>query len=395
VLLLSAGCDVVISESGIMAVVVAGVVVGNLRSRFDRDLREFKDQLTVLMIGLLFVLLAADVRIATVLNLGWEGLAVVGALLFVVRPLQVWLCTGGSELRTADRIFLGWIAPRGIVAAAVASVTASALSSAGIEGGSELRALVFLTIAVTVVLAGLTAAPLGTLLGVRLPGRDLVAILGAQGLGLELGRALRDADVTVVFVDSNPQSCRQAEEAGFSVVFGNALQERTMVRARMGSVGSAIGITPNQVLNSVFATRTRELFRVPQGYISVSAPGQGMAMELVEDGHARVLFDGPHDAERWDVRARRDETAVEHWRFEGTPKREESEREPAIGEHFVVLTARRGDTTTPMFQGREWRKGDVARIVVYTEEREAAHDILRARGFVPLPEPEESGSEED
>jgi hypothetical protein len=384
VLLLSASCDEVVSESGIMAVVVAGVVVGNLRSRFDRDLREFKDQLTVLMIGLLFVLLAADVRLDTVLALGWRGVAVVAALLFVVRPIQVWLCTSGSELRTAERVFIGWIAPRGIVAAAVASVTASALAHAGLEGGSELEALVFLTIAITVVLAGLTAAPLATLLGVRLPGRELVAILGAQGLGLALGRALRQAGESVVFVDSNPQSCRQAEEAGFTVIFGNALQERTMLRARMGSVGAAVGITPNQVLNSVFAARTRELFRVPQSYISVSAPGQGLAMELVEEGYARVLFDGPHDAERWDVRARRGEIATERWRFGSEPAREEGESPPDIGELYVVLTAQRGSSVTPMFETREWRKDDVASVAVYTGDRETAHEVLRARGFVPL-----------
>ncbi|MGH0030557.1 MAG: cation:proton antiporter [Myxococcota bacterium] len=387
VLLLSAGCDEVVSESGIMAVVVAGVVVGNLRSRYDRDLREFKDQLTVLMIGLLFVLLAADVRLEAVLDLGWRGVGVVAALLFVVRPLQVWICTAGSELKPGERMFIGWIAPRGIVAAAIASVMGSALASVGFEGGTELQALVFLTIAVTVVLAGLTAAPVGTLLGVRLPGRDVIAILGAQGLGRALGQVLREAGRSVVFIDSNPQSARQAEEAGFTVVFGNALQERTMMRARMGSVGASVGVTPNQVLNSVFATRTQELFRVPEGYISVSAPSQGMAMELVEDEHAHMLFDGPHDAERWDVRARRGELLIEHWQFAGEPEREEGEARPSAGELFVMLAARRNSTIWPMHASRVWKEGDVAVVAVYRDEQEAAHKVLRAWGFVPVDHP--------
>lgn len=383
VLLLAAGCDEVVSESGIMAVVIAGAVVGNLRSRYDRDLREFKDQLTVLMIGLLFVLLAADVRLENVRALGWPGVAVVALLLFVARPLAVWVCTAGSELSTRDRWFISWISPRGIVAAAVASVTASALDSAGIPGGTELRALVFLTIAISVVLAGITAAPVGSLLGVRQPGRDSVAILGAQGLGLLLGEALRASNRPVVFLDSNPKNCRDAEEAGFNVVFGNALQERTLLRARIGSVGAAVGVTNNQVLNSVFATRTHQLFGVPEGYIAVSSPGQGMAMDLVDKGDARVLFDGPHDIERWDVRFRRGETSVERWTFAGEPEREEGEEAPSVGEMLVILAVQRGAKIAPMHADQSWREKDVATVAVYSGEREEAHAVLRARGFVP------------
>jgi NhaP-type Na+/H+ or K+/H+ antiporter len=124
VLLLYQGCDGVVSTSGILAVTVAGVVVGNLRTRVDRDLREFKDQLTVLLVGLLFILLAADVRLADVRSLGWGGVGVVACLVFLVRPINVGLATLGSELSRRERLFIAWVAPRGIVAAAMASVTA-------------------------------------------------------------------------------------------------------------------------------------------------------------------------------------------------------------------------------------------------------------------------------
>jgi NhaP-type Na+/H+ or K+/H+ antiporter len=395
VLLLFQGCDEVVSESGILAVTIAGVVVGNLRSRVDRDLREFKDQLTVLMIGLLFVLLAADVRIEEVLSLGWRGVGVVAVLLFIVRPLGVWLCTQGSELRPRERGFIGWIAPRGIVAAAIASVTATALDSAGIEGGTEVRALVFLTIAITVVLAGLTAAPIAALLGIRQPGRDTVAILGASGLGLGLGEALERAGRPVVMLDSNPQNCRTAEEAGLPVVFGNAVQERTMLRARFGNVGEAVGVTANQALNSVFATRARSLFRVPDCFIAVSQPGAGMAMELVDDGDARLLFDGVHDVERWDVRWRRKELSVEHWRFEAEPERAEDEAAPVIGELLVMLIVRRGGRTRPMRADHAFKKGDEIAAAIYTPDREEALRVLGALGFVPVIEVAEAPEDVD
>jgi NhaP-type Na+/H+ or K+/H+ antiporter len=390
VLLLFQGSDELVDNSGIVAVVAAGVVVGNLRSSADRRLREFKDQLTVMLIGMLFVLLAADVRLQEVTSIGREGAMVVGALLLAVRPIGVWLCTRGSNLSRNERWFVAWIAPRGIVAAAVASVTANALDAAGIEGGAELRALVFLTIASTVVLAGVTAAPLASLLRIRLPGRETVAILGAQGLGLLLGEALRRNDVPVIFLDSNPQNARDAEEAGFAVVFGNAVQERTMQRGRFGSVGFAAGVTPNQVLNSVFVNRAHESFRVPERYIAVTNRAEGLAMELVARDEARVLFDGPHDVERWDVRRRHGEVVLERWSFAGEPERAEGESPPAANELLVMLVMRRGNRVRPVHERHEWKADDLAFVAVNENDAEEAHRVLRAWGFVPAEtEPEE------
>jgi NhaP-type Na+/H+ or K+/H+ antiporter len=388
VLLLFQGAEEVVSESGIMAVAIAGVVVGNLRTHFDRDLREFKDQLSVLLVGMLFVLLAADVRLDDVLELGWDGAAVVAVLIFAVRPIGVWVCTRGSELTRAERAFVAWVAPRGIVAAAVASLTASALDSAGLPWGTELRALVFLTIAGTVVLAGVTAGPVASLLKVRMPGRDTVAILGAQGLGLALARELEAAGRPVIFLDSNPQNCRQAEEAGFPVVFGNALQERTLQRARFEGVGTAVGLSANQMLNSVFATRSGELFSVPNAYIAVVRADLGLAPDLVANEKARILFDGPHDVERWDVRSRHNDLAVEHWIYEGPPELPEGEEAPSLhdpGELFVIFCVRRGRTAFPMHRDLTLEADDIVSVALHVPDREQVELLLAARGFVPAP----------
>jgi NhaP-type Na+/H+ and K+/H+ antiporter len=387
VLLLFQGCHEIVSESGILAVVVAGVVVGNLRSHVDRDLREFKDQLTVLMIGLLFVLLAADVRVEEVRSLGWRGGGVLAVLVLAVRPLGVWLCTAGSDLSRNERWFIASVAPRGIVAAAVASVAASVLESSGIPGGAELRALVFLTITGTVILA-VAAGPIARLLGVRLPGRDMVAILGAQGLGLALAASLRSAGRSVVFLDSNPQNCRQAEEAGFAVVFGDALQERTQQRARFESVGAVVGLTPNQMLNSIFVSRTRDRFRVPQGYIAVTKLESGLASDMVRSEEARVLFESPHDLERWDVRARHAALDVERWKFEGAAEKQSegaAAEPPSLAEQLAILSIQRGSRVFLMHTALALEAGDLAAVAIYTEERDAAHELLRARGFAPAP----------
>ena len=393
VLLLFQGCEVVISHSGLLAVTLAGVVVGNLPSRVDRDLREFKDQLTVLLIGLLFVLLAASVRLEDVADLGWRGLGVVACLVVVVRPVVVWLATSGSDFSFREKLLLGWIAPRGIVAAAVASATAVALERAGVAGGRELLAMVFLVIAATVLLAGATGRPVASLLGQRLPGRDGVAILGAEGLGLLLASQLRAGGVSVVFLDSNPLNCRRAEELGFPVVYGDALLERTLQRARIETVGTVVGATPNRVLNGVFVSRTRERFSVPEGLVAVDRAGAGFTPELVEAGTAKILFEGPHDLERWDVRARHGAVDVEAWAWAGGGDKAPVARRlpvPAPGgrESLAILTVARADRTAPMSADRELRPGDTVSVAVHREERDAAHQRLRELGFelrVPVP----------
>jgi NhaP-type Na+/H+ or K+/H+ antiporter len=393
VLLLFQGCDEVVSESGILAVTIAGVVVGNMPTHVDRDLREFKDQLSVLLIGLLFVLLAADVRVVDVQALGWRGLAVVAALVLVVRPLNVWLATLGSELSTRERLLIAWLAPRGIVAAAVASLVAGALESRGLDGGAELRALVFLTISGTVLLAGLTGRPVATLLRVRLPGRDTVAILGAQGLGLALASELRDAGIPVLFLDENPQVCRQAQEAGYAVVYGNALEERILQRARFDGVGTAVGLTPNETLNGLFVARAREVSNVPRTYVALAGLSSGVTPEVVQSQNAEILFEGPHDVERWDVRARNGDLVVEHRRLGKLAEREVPDPDtaasiPSPGERFVILTVRRGERVFPMSSGFKLREGDVAAIAVHVPEREEAHRLLAKMGWEEQPAPE-------
>jgi NhaP-type Na+/H+ or K+/H+ antiporter len=384
VLLLYAGAEALLSHSGVLAVTVAGVVVGNARTPVERDLREFKDQLTVMLIGLLFVILAADVRYEQVEALGLAGLGVVLTLIFVVRPLVVWICTVGSDLARGERLFIAWVAPRGIVAAAIASLVAVDLERAGIAGGVELRALVFLTIAVTVALAGLTAGPVGSMLGVRLRRRDTVAILSTQALSLALAEELRRGDVPVVLLDSNPAGVRRAEEAEFPVVYGNALQESVMQRARFGFVRTVVSLTANRTLNSVFVERARHRFGVPNGLVATSEAGVGLVSEQVESGAARIVFDGPHDVERWDVRGRRGDLSVEH--FEYTPVEAEAPMVEVSGsggldERFVILVVERDGVTVVMDAKWIFRPGDRVSIAMHVPEREEALRALGAKGF--------------
>ena len=160
VLLVFEVADALSSHSGILAVTIAGVVVGNSKTLVDRDLREFKDQLTVLLIGLLFVLLAADVRFADVAALGWSGVRVVAALVLVVRPAVVALATAGSDLTWRERAFVAWVAPRGIVAAALASSVLFGMGHAyqGVVGVAKTAGVGLVLAAITLLSGSLVPA---------------------------------------------------------------------------------------------------------------------------------------------------------------------------------------------------------------------------------------------
>ncbi len=387
VLLVYETSEHIAQASGLLAVTLAGILVGNLVRRDVRELSEFKDQLSVLLIGLLFVLLAADVRLEELWNLSWPGAAVVAALVFVVRPLSVGLATHRAELGAAERALLCWIAPRGIVAAAIASVAAVELERSGAPGGAEIRALVFLTITSTVVLAGVTALPVAQLLGLRLPQRTGFAILGAHPFALLIGNQLRAGGAPVLFLDSNADSCRLAEEAGFPVVFGNALEERTLERARLGSVAATIGLTPNAEVNGLFVMRAHELLRVPQGYIALSQLRRSITPEFMQHVDADVLFEAAHDVERWSARVTRGEVEVEHWKVGSSGVRDGSPplSEVDHGERFVVLALQRSGKLTPMRVRERLRKGDIAWIAVHLPELDAARALLARCGFEPIP----------
>ncbi len=380
----------VLSQTGLIAVTAAGVIVGNFENPVIDDLREFKDQLTLLLIGTIFILLAADVGIAELQALGWEGAAVVVTLIVVVRPAGVWLVTRGAEFATRERIFLAALAPRGIVAAAVASVMASTLDTSGIGGGDALRALVFLVIAGTVGAAALLAWPLSAALGLRLAARDRIALLGAQGLGLALATELRARGAGVVLIDNDPHRCHAAERQGLAVVFGDGLQERTLRRARIELVGTVIGATFNENLNSQFVRYARHEFDVPAGLVSVSAADGGRLPEHVARHRADVLFDGPHDQERWDVRWRQGEVAVDPFEFHAATKATaEPPDTPAAGDRrsdtYVILTFQRNRHVAPMARSITLRSGDRAAIALYSRAKEEAIAELALLGWHPLP----------
>ncbi|MFN6496395.1 MAG: cation:proton antiporter [Nostoc sp. DedQUE01] len=252
------------SESGVMTTVVAGAVFANSSVPEERLLRSFKGQLTILSVSVLFILLAADLSIASVFALGWGSLLTVLVLMFVVRPINILFCTWNSDLNWRQKLFLSWVAPRGIVSASVASLFAILLTQRGINGGDSIKALVFLTIIMTVVCQGLTAGWVARFLQITSKDATGAVIVGCNPLSLLIARFFQERGENVVMIDTDPQCLLQAESQNLRVIASSALDAAVLEEAGLASMGTFLAMTSNGEVNFVLAQRAAEEFNPPR-----------------------------------------------------------------------------------------------------------------------------------
>ncbi|TRU36672.1 MAG: sodium:proton antiporter [Microcystis aeruginosa Ma_MB_F_20061100_S20D] len=252
------------SESGLMAVVMAGIVLKAAAVPDERLLRRFKGQLTTLCVSVLFILLAADLSIASVIALGWGSVLTVLVLMLVVRPLSVALCTLKSDLNWRHKLFIAWVAPRGIVSASVASLFAILLTRAGINGGEAIKALVFLTILMTVFIQGLTARWVAKGLKITSSAATGAVIVGCNPLGRLIGCLFQEQGENVVLIDTDAAACQQAKQEGLTVLQSSALDTKILQEAGIESMGTFLVLTNNSEVNLVLAQRAGEEFHPPR-----------------------------------------------------------------------------------------------------------------------------------
>ena len=252
------------SESGLMATVIAGIVLKASAIPEERLLKRFKGQLTVLCVSVLFVLLAADLSIDSVFALGWGSVLSVFVLMLVVRPISIALCTWNSDLNWRQKIFLAWVAPKGIVSASVASLFAILLTEKGINGGDAIKALVFLTILMTVFFQGLTARWVASWLQITSSDAKGAVIIGCNALGRFMGRLFQQLGETVVMIDTDPEACKKAEADDLTVFQGSALVPEVLDEAGIESMGTFLALTNNGEVNLVLAQRAVEEFSPPR-----------------------------------------------------------------------------------------------------------------------------------
>ena len=244
-------------DSGLGAVIAAGLVTAHVLKSQARKLREFKGTLTTLLVSTLFMLLAANFDLKDLKRVWPDGLYVLGVVMLIVRPANILLSTRGSKLAWREKVFLCWIAPRGIVAASVASIIGRTLAEHGAEdAGRQLVAMTFLVIAGTVVLNGLTARPLAWLLNLRGGDAQGMLIVGAHPLGLQLAKFLDHEGVPAILVDTNPKHCAAAKLLGFHTIECSALDHVQLAIQDLTGIGQLIAMTANAGINARTCQRT-------------------------------------------------------------------------------------------------------------------------------------------
>ncbi len=247
--------NLVAPEAGLFATTVMGIALANQKKVGVSHILEFKETLVVLLIAVLFVVLSARLRLEDLEQINWfRALGFVAVLILLVRPLAVFASTAGKlggAVQTRDKLFLSWMAPRGIVAAAIASVFGLQLQQNGVAGAELLVPYVFLVIVVTVAVYGLTCVWVARRLELANPENAGFLIAGATPLAREIGKALQQAKVEVLLVDINYGNVQRARLDGLPATVSNILSPQVHEQIELTGIGRLLALTPNDEVNSL------------------------------------------------------------------------------------------------------------------------------------------------
>lgn len=279
--------------AGLLAVTVMGIALANQKWVAIRHVVEFKENLTVLLVSGLFIVLAAHLKVEDIRDLDWRHGGFFVVLVVLARPAAVLLATVGSKLSGRERLFLCWMAPRGIVAASVASVFALKMAAIGVPQAQRLVPVTFFVIVGTVALYGLTAPLLARRLGLASRNPQGVLFVGAHPPARALAKALQSAGCPVLLVDSNWTALSAARLAGLPTYYGSILAEETLHDLEFSELGRLVALTSNHEVNSLACLRFIEIFGRREVYqLPFESDALARREVVSRDLRGRLLF-GP------------------------------------------------------------------------------------------------------
>ena len=276
------------AESGLLAVTIMGIALANQKYVSIKHITEFKENLRVLLISSLFIILAARLTVEHLKLFDLTNWLYVIVLILVVRPVAVYLSTLGSSLNIKEKIFLGWMAPRGIVAAAVSSVFAVRMAEIGYPNTENLVALVFQVIIGTVAIYGISALLVARALKLSQANPQGVLFIGAQPWVQSLAAALRDEGFKVALVDSNWLNITSARKAGCRAYYADALSENLLGDLQLDGIGRLMALTPNDEVNALAALHFVDIFGRNDVY--QLPPGNMAKKRIASHLRGRFLF---------------------------------------------------------------------------------------------------------
>ncbi|SFR36761.1 NhaP-type Na+/H+ or K+/H+ antiporter [Robiginitalea myxolifaciens] len=261
VLLVFVESDIFAHESGLLAVVVMGLVMGNINLPNIKELLYFKESLSVLLISILFILLAANIQLEDMqLVYNWKMAALFLVIVFLIRPLGVFLSAAGSDLKMREKLFIGWVGPRGIVAAGIASLFGSKLLAAGEPGAEYITPLVFTIVLGTVLLNATTARLFAKLVGVFLKKSEGILIVGASKPARLIAQYLQKNNRHVVLIDSNPTNVKKAKNLGLDALNEDIYSDTLKDNIELSDVGYLMTMTPNADINRYAMEKFQDQF---------------------------------------------------------------------------------------------------------------------------------------
>jgi NhaP-type Na+/H+ or K+/H+ antiporter len=248
-----AASNYVAHESGLLAVTITGMVLANMKDVDVEDILEFKETLSVLLISGLFILLATRLNLQSVVDVGWGSVIVLAAIMFIARPLSVLASSVGTGLKLNELALLSWIAPRGIVAAAVSALFSLKLEEIGYEGAGIIVPIVFMVIIATVVVQSLTSRTVASLLGVRAPAPTGYLLFGSSKFNRLLACEMLNQKLDVTIADTNWDAIREARMSDIPVYFGNPMSDHAARHLDIATFGTVLIMSPYKQLNPLIA----------------------------------------------------------------------------------------------------------------------------------------------
>ncbi len=261
VLLVYVESDVFAHESGLLAVVVMGMVMGNMSLPNLKELLYFKESLSVLLISILFILLAANIDMSDLeLLKDWKTAILFAVVVFLIRPLGVFISSQGSGLKWNDKLFIGWVGPRGIVAAGIASLFGSKLLAKGEPGAEYITPLVFMIVLGTVLLNATTARFVARALGVFLTKSEGIVIIGASKVSRLIAGYLKKNNRHVVLIDNNQSNVEKSLKLGLDAFTANIYADALTDNIELNDVGYLMAMTGNSDINRFAINKFKNQF---------------------------------------------------------------------------------------------------------------------------------------
>ena len=239
------------AESGLLSVTVMGIWLANMKALKLDDILDFKETLSILLVSILFILLAARLNLSAFFDLGWPAVGIFVVIQFLVRPLCVHLCALGSKVTMAERHLLSWIAPRGIIAAAISALFAIKLESIGYQEATQMVPLTFFVIIGTVLLQSVTARPIAKFLKVADPDPKGFLIVGVNIITQSIAKELMNNGFRTLLTDQDWSSVTEAKLKGLYAYWGNPVSEHAERHLNLTGLGHLLAMSPHIELNAL------------------------------------------------------------------------------------------------------------------------------------------------